>query len=179
MMFAIGTARTVASDDEDTPPNLPLLEMINRRPVHMTGFVGSVLWMAPEVRAQKKGAYSFTADVYSFGVVLWELLTRQLPWQPEFGHIENIKKQERLVEEAVGLGKRPAVPEGSPPRFVHLMRRCWDADPGKRPSFRQVCPVLERLHRRENRRRRATRSVHFAVDDDTAPLLHDRGAGVL
>ena len=35
--------------------------------------------MAPEVLANRP--YSLQADVYSFGVVLWEILTRQIPYQ--------------------------------------------------------------------------------------------------
>lgn len=43
----------------------------------MTGNIGTVSWIAPEVFAQRK--YNERADVYSFGIVMWELITRQVP----------------------------------------------------------------------------------------------------
>jgi serine/threonine protein kinase len=44
----------------------------------MTGVVGTLAWMAPEVLANQR--YTERADVYSYGIVLWELLTRQCPF---------------------------------------------------------------------------------------------------
>jgi hypothetical protein len=43
-----------------------------------------------------------------------------------------------VVERVVIQGERPVVPEDMPEELVLLMRRCWDADPTKRPSFEQV-----------------------------------------
>lgn len=52
----------------------------------MYGYVGSILWMAPEViRMKDENPYSFQSDVYAFGVVLYELFSGQLP----YSHINN------------------------------------------------------------------------------------------
>lgn len=45
-----------------------------------------------------------------------------------------------VVERVVIQGERPVIPEDMPEELVLLMRRCWDADPTKRPSFEQVGP---------------------------------------
>jgi serine/threonine protein kinase len=45
------------------------------------GAMGSVHWMAPEVLSESPDVDYVLADVYSFGVILWELLTRQEPYQ--------------------------------------------------------------------------------------------------
>jgi serine/threonine protein kinase len=45
----------------------------------MTGNLGTCQYMAPEVITS--ASYSEKADVYSYGVVVWEVLTRQAPWQ--------------------------------------------------------------------------------------------------
>ncbi len=36
------------------------------------------LWLAPEVIQRK--SYNHKADVYAFGIILWELITRQHPF---------------------------------------------------------------------------------------------------
>lgn len=41
--------------------------------------VGTLLWSAPEVLEGQ--SYDLSADVYSFGIVLWEIWSRQLPFE--------------------------------------------------------------------------------------------------
>lgn len=43
------------------------------------GCVGTHHWMAPEVLRGEE--YSQAADVYSFGMILWEMVSRQVPFQ--------------------------------------------------------------------------------------------------
>lgn len=33
---------------------------------------------------------------------------------------------------------RPPIPKKTPESYVKLMRRCWDRDPVKRPSFKDI-----------------------------------------
>ncbi|KAJ4455679.1 putative serine/threonineprotein kinase/receptor [Paratrimastix pyriformis] len=85
-------------------------------------------WSAPEVL---RGEPSWLpSDVYSFGVVLWELVTRQTPW-------EGIPALQ--VMNTVSQGARPPIPErGCPPELADLMRDCWAQAPEARPTFEQV-----------------------------------------
>ncbi len=55
---------------------------IGNQTVHSERPIGTPIWMAPEVILEKE--YSEKSDVYSFGLILWQLLTKQEP----FEHIE-------------------------------------------------------------------------------------------
>lgn len=112
--------------------------------------------MAPEILA-KSSNYSFTVDVYSYGIILWELFTREEPYEdvtPKF------MLSTRVVE-----GHRPIIPPTCPPKFADLITSCWQKgkiillpfffamkfpadelmllkDPAARPSFARVLDLL-------------------------------------
>eukprot|EP01104_Vermistella_antarctica_P012308 TRINITY_DN3540_c0_g1_i2.p1 TRINITY_DN3540_c0_g1~~TRINITY_DN3540_c0_g1_i2.p1 ORF type:complete len:764 (+),score=118.30 TRINITY_DN3540_c0_g1_i2:1890-4181(+) len=102
--------------------------------VTMTRAVGTPMWTAPEVLT--KNTYDEKADVFSFGIVMWEVLTREVPYEEANGF-------EILLE--VTNGSRPTVPqhyETEHPLFVALMRRAWSHEPSDRPSFDVVLEEL-------------------------------------
>jgi hypothetical protein len=45
---------------------------------------------------------------------------------------------------------RPEIRAGVDPEFAALIRACWDRDPAKRLSARELCTVLERLFPEED-----------------------------
>jgi serine/threonine protein kinase len=93
--------------------------------------VGNPIWLAPEVMRNEE--YTEKADVYSYGIILWEIFSRQFP----FGN-----KTIYQIELDVVEGRRPEFPEDAPPFYVELASDCWQQDPLRRPSFKQI---LERL----------------------------------
>lgn len=100
----------------------------------MTGNVGTVSWIAPEIFEQRK--YSEKADIYSFGIVLWELFTRKVP----FTDIHSFS-----IPVAVIKGARPQIPKDCPSLLKKLIRSCWDAKPSKRPSLPKIIESLQRI----------------------------------
>lgn len=38
---------------------------------------------------------------------------------------------------------RPNIPKKTPEAFARLMKKCWDRDPNRRPSFREIIKELE------------------------------------
>lgn len=79
-------------------------------------------------------AYSETADVFSFAIVLWQLVTRELPYE---------NKSTFEAAAAVAMESlRPPFPDGMPEAYKQLVEDCWQDDPVKRPSFEDVADLL-------------------------------------
>jgi len=108
---------------------------------------GTVPWCAPELLLAPAPPASVETDVYAFGVCLWEMATRQIPYGP----MDVWTIQLKVAAE----GLRPAVDVATPSSPFHasqptaallpLITACWMKDPAKRPSFKQVLPLLESL----------------------------------
>ena len=96
--------------------------------------VGTVAWMAPEL-FKRRAKYVAGSDMYSFGMILWELSTRALPWEDAHGNQSIIKW--------VCEGEREDIPPMTPPPIATLIKQCWEAEPGGRPSAAQALRTLE------------------------------------
>eukprot|EP00742_Colponemidia_sp_Colp-10_P007271 GILJ01007817.1.p1 GENE.GILJ01007817.1~~GILJ01007817.1.p1 ORF type:complete len:862 (-),score=71.89 GILJ01007817.1:172-2757(-) len=99
----------------------------------MTGHIGTFQWMAPEVIANQN--YTEKADVFSFGVVLWEMVTREPPYQG--------KLPVQVATAVLNKGLRPRIPGTCPKPIADLIKDCWDQDPDRRPVFTTVLRRLE------------------------------------
>merc|ERR1712137_131792 len=100
------------------------------------GDKGTPLWMAPEVLEGRE--FSEKADIYSFGVVLWEILTREEPFQ-EFDSFEEFRA-------AVCFRHyRPQIPKNTHPSIQRLIECCWQPNPERRPSFPEIITALDHI----------------------------------
>eukprot|EP00903_Cladosiphon_okamuranus_P006604 g6451.t1 len=91
-------------------------------------------WASREVLAG--AGFSEKSDVYSFGIVLWELMQKE-PCLPYAG---------LLPSQVVGAkynGEGPPVPKDCPPTIGRLMESCWSKKPAERPSFVNICEILD------------------------------------
>ncbi|GJW72027.1 serine/threonine-protein kinase STY46-like protein isoform X1 [Tanacetum coccineum] len=100
----------------------------------MTAETGTYRWMAPEIINHQP--YDQKADVFSFAIVLWELVTAKIPY-------DNMTPLQAAL--GVRQGRRPDLPTNTNPKLLELMQRCWETDPGKRPSFSEIKVELVRL----------------------------------
>ncbi|CAG8657182.1 16697_t:CDS:2 [Acaulospora morrowiae] len=75
------------------------------------------------------------SDVYSFGFVMYEVGTVGLTFT-------NVPHDEDLIRK-ISAGLRPVIPDDIPKFFAELIKMCWDAEPDKRPSMREVANILK------------------------------------
>lgn len=101
----------------------------------MTGAIGTVKWMAPEVLLYKP--YDHKADVYSFGVVIWEIITREVPYAG--------LTPRQAANGVVRQGLRPVMPSFVPPKLARLAQQCWHQNPQQRPEFSEIAAVLDEV----------------------------------
>nr|GLL41701.1 serine/threonine-protein kinase HT1-like [Ipomoea trifida] len=106
-----------------------------QNPKDMTGETGTLGYMAPEVLDGKP--YNRKCDVYSFGICLWEIYCCDLPY-PDLSFAE-------VSSAVVRQNLRPEIPRCCPSSFASIMKKCWDANPQKRPEMDEVVSLLEAI----------------------------------
>jgi len=104
----------------------------------ITERVGTCHWMAPEVINNQK--YTTKADVYSYGIIIWEVCTREIPY--EYYTKDNILFRVSVRKKRPSLKK---IPYDTPKKFVELMQKCWDQDPDNRPSFDYIIDYIKNI----------------------------------
>lgn len=104
-------------------------------PNDMTGETGTLGYMAPEVL--NGNPYNRKCDVYSFGICLWEIYCCDMPY-PDLSFSE-------VTSAVVRQNLRPEIPRCCPSSLANVMKRCWDANPDKRPEMDEVVYLLEAI----------------------------------
>lgn len=106
----------------------------------------SVRYAAPEVfsRLQLSTTMEIAfddetkTDVYAYAICLWEVLSRQVPW--------GTRTREEITQ-AVTRGQRPPMPattgDALQAALLKLVVSCWDQTPRSRPTFSDVCRILD------------------------------------
>jgi len=97
---------------------------------------GTPSWAAPEVLKEQR--YSLKADVYSFGICLWEMCTRDKPYQ-------NMTTPQVVIAVAIE-GKRLTIPENIPTEMGYIISKCWQIDTKNRPIFTELVDSFEKMH---------------------------------
>ncbi|KAG5052782.1 hypothetical protein JHK87_004980 [Glycine soja] len=95
-------------------------------------------WLAPEIIAgdPENVTETWMSNVYSFGMVIWEMVTGEAAYS-SFSP----------VQAAVGIaacGLRPEIPKDCQQTLKHIMTKCWNNTPSKRPHFSEILAILLR-----------------------------------
>jgi len=95
-------------------------------------------WMSPEtLRNIPTSVDQRSSDMWSFAIVMWELATREVPYQS----LSPMECGMKIATE----GCRPPMQPGMPSPLSKLISLCWNADPTKRPRFDQIVPILQKM----------------------------------
>ncbi len=92
-----------------------------------------VRWLAPEVLNKRQ--FSASSDVWAFGVLVWEVLSDGADPYPNMARLKD-------VSEFVCRGGRMKPPANAPRTLCHLLERCWDKQPERRPGMDTIAKYL-------------------------------------
>lgn len=97
--------------------------------------MGTISHMSHEML--RFGIMSRASDVYAFGMVMFEVLTGKRPFD---GMMQGV-----VVERVLVSNKQPVFPEHTPEHFVKIIKECWNPEPEKRPTFRELFVKLNKI----------------------------------
>lgn len=98
--------------------------------------MGTTRWRAPELF--KRGANPNAAsDVYSYGMVLWEIASRQLPFQDA---VDDVTAMGWIKD-----GEQENVPPGCPQSYGEVIKAAWKKEPSERFSAEKMVVELTQV----------------------------------
>lgn len=90
-------------------------------------FFGSAPYLSPEIIL--KEAYDpFSVDIWSLGITFFEIVTGNLPWNPDSG---------KMMSDAI-CQSNIVFPPSTPPQFQQLIKAMTQVDPKKRPTMKMI-----------------------------------------
>ncbi|KAM3715660.1 Tyrosine-protein kinase [Dirofilaria immitis] len=91
-----------------------------------------VRWMAPETLTHTP-IYSSKSDIWSFGIVMYEIFNcGRKPWP---------QKPVKWIATKIRKGVTPEMPKRMPRLVREIASACFQLEPDKRPTFRQVFAI--------------------------------------
>nr|CAI5860619.1 unnamed protein product [Callosobruchus analis] len=97
-------------------------------------------WMSPEALQKKITDRNWEAsDMWSYAILLWELATREVP----FADQSPMEVGMRIALEGLRISIKPGISH----HMTKLINICMNEDPGKRPTFDMILPILEKMTR--------------------------------
>ncbi|RIB02505.1 kinase-like domain-containing protein [Gigaspora rosea] len=99
---------------------------------NLGGIYGILPYIAPEILS--KSPYIKESDIYSFGIIMWEILYGK----PVSFNLNSKLQSELQFQIQVCNGLRPHIYESSAICYVDLMKKCWNMNPKKRPTAKEI-----------------------------------------
>jgi serine/threonine protein kinase len=90
--------------------------------------------MAPEVLRNRP--YIPASDIYSFSMIMWEFTSGVSPF--------NDRAHDLQLSLSICRDERPKINENTPQCYIDLMKKCWNKDPLKRPTSKEVLDIIKK-----------------------------------
>jgi len=90
--------------------------------------VGTLFYKAPEML--KGEGYKKSVDMYSYGIAMYKTLVDDFEKKTKMSGFSDFTFIKAIIN-----GQRPTIPSSCPEELSELIKKCWDGDPTKRPSF--------------------------------------------
>lgn len=107
---------------------------------------GTPAYMAPELFHGDVSQVTTRCDVFSFSVLMWEMLSREIPWDGFANHMQIIFavaiQSQRLPLESPAFTRNDAFTRVL---VDDIIVPCWQTEPESRPDFADVVRILKRL----------------------------------
>src|SRR5439155_13442508 len=71
------------------------------------------------------------SDIYSIGMLMWEIFSGRPPFD------DRAHDPDLILKICEGLRPSATLP-GMPKEYAEMMRKCWDDDPTKRPTIKEL-----------------------------------------
>src|SRR5207253_2385303 len=82
------------------------------------------------LRDYLRNNHSKQSDIYSIGMLMWEIFAGNPPFDDKAHDADLIF---RILE-----GLRPQILPSMPDDYAQMMQKCWDVDPSKRPTIKEL-----------------------------------------
>ncbi|PKC62262.1 kinase-like protein, partial [Rhizophagus irregularis] len=105
--------------------------------------MGMIAYIDPKRLEDYFYEYNDKSDIYSLGVLMWEISSGRPPFADR--NISDSLLKTDLID-----GRREEPVSDTPNEYLKLYKSCWDLEPNKRPSIRQVFNKLVELGKAMN-----------------------------
>ncbi|KAF9440690.1 kinase-like protein [Macrolepiota fuliginosa MF-IS2] len=105
--------------------------------------LGAVRWVAPEILTSEVVPHTKASDIWAFGCVCFEVISGKLPYHQYSSNPQIILRLMRGISPAqLSEDLAPGLNKAGD-GMRDLIARCWDFDPGNRPTAQTIARALE------------------------------------
>jgi len=135
----------------------------------------NIAYISPELFTS--GEHSIKSDIYAVAILLWELVVKITTGQHEvpYHFLNKSKNGAEILRDVSEHHLRPSFPPEFPPALapIHkLITTCWDENPDKRPTAKNLCDQL-RMIENEFKRHQAAWNQTVKKEDAAAKAAEE------
>lgn len=109
----------------------------------MTGSIGTVPYMAPELLEEQIAKTDNSVDVYSFAITALQIITNDLKFNNKSIFDDDDQITEDTIKRKILNGKRYDLPESVPGNFKKFIADCWSPTPSERWKMDRIVKSMK------------------------------------